>query len=146
MAVDQPLGEALDWTPARRPERTELRGSHVLLRPVDPAADAEPLYAASTDPAHWTYLPDGPYESPSHLEQMLRWAADSGDPFYFTLASLPGERPAGIASYLRIAPEQGVIEIGHIWFGTELRRSTAATESIYLLSTHAFDELCYRLL
>jgi hypothetical protein len=31
MGLGQPLGEALDWTPARRPERTELRGSHVFL-------------------------------------------------------------------------------------------------------------------
>src|ERR1051325_5755563 len=129
MAADQPLGEALDWTPARRPERTELRGSHVLLRPVDPAADAEPLYAASTDPGHWTYLPDGPYQTPQDLERMLRWAAGSDDPFYFTLTTLPDERAAGIASYLRMTPEMGVIEIGHIWFGAELRRTTAATEA-----------------
>jgi RimJ/RimL family protein N-acetyltransferase len=75
---------------------------------------------------------------------MLRWAEGSDDPLYFTLATLPRERPAGIASYLRITPEQGVIEIGHIWFGTQLRRSTAATEAIYLLARHAFDELGYR--
>jgi RimJ/RimL family protein N-acetyltransferase len=144
MAVEQPLGEALDWTPARRPERTALRGSHMLLRPVDPAADAEPLHAAASDPGHWTYLPDGPYDSPQALERMLRWAAGSDDPFYFTLATLPDERPSGIASYLRITPDQGVIEIGHIWFGSELRRTTAATEAIYLLAEHAFDELGYR--
>jgi RimJ/RimL family protein N-acetyltransferase len=75
---------------------------------------------------------------------MLEWAATSGDPLYFTLARLPEETPAGIASYLRIAPEHGSIEIGHIWFGAPLRRTTAATEAIYLLARHAFDELGYR--
>ena len=50
----------------------------------------------------------------------------------------------GLASYLRITPEFGVIEIGHIWFGTPLQRTTAATEAIYLLSRHAFDDLGYR--
>ena len=141
------LGEAVDWRPVERPARTSLRGSHVLVRPVDPA-DAEPLFAVSHlpdgDPAIWTYLPDGPYESPDDLRRMLTWAASSDDPLYFTLAGFPDERPAGIAAYLRITAEFGVIEIGHIWFGLALQRTTAATEAIYLLARHAFDVLGYR--
>jgi RimJ/RimL family protein N-acetyltransferase len=50
----------------------------------------------------------------------------------------------GLASYLRITPEFGVIEIGHIWFGPPLQRTTAASEAIYLLARHAFDDLGYR--
>jgi RimJ/RimL family protein N-acetyltransferase len=142
-----PLGEAISWTPVGRPARSPMRGSNVLVRPVDPA-DAEPLYAVSHppegDPSVWTYLPDGPYESPDHLRSMLTWAAGSEDPLYFALAALPDERPLGIASYLRITPEFGVVEIGHIWFGPPLQRTTAATEAIYLLARHAFDELGYR--
>jgi RimJ/RimL family protein N-acetyltransferase len=138
------IGQALEWTPAQRPGRIRLRGSYVLLRPVDAQTDAEPLFAASRDPGNWTYLPDGPYDSPGELGRMLSWAAGSDDPLYFTLAPLPGGRPSGIASYLRITPEHGVIEIGHIWFGTPLRRTAAATEAIFLLARHAFDELGYR--
>jgi RimJ/RimL family protein N-acetyltransferase len=74
----------------------------------------------------------------------LRTAAASDDPLFFTLVLLPGESPAGVASYLRITPDHGVIEIGHIWFGASLRRTTAATEAIYLLAAHAFDDLGYR--
>src|SRR4051812_13824205 len=127
MTVDQQIGEALDWTPAQRPARRSLRGSHVLVRPVDAPADAESLHSVSRDPAQWTYLPDGPYESPEQLQRMLAWAARSEAPLFFTLATLPGERPAGMASYLRMAPEHGTIEIGHIWLGTPLRRTTAAS-------------------
>jgi RimJ/RimL family protein N-acetyltransferase len=47
-------------------------------------------------------------------------------------------------SYLRITPEFGVIEIGHIWFAPGLQRTTAASEAIYLLARHAFDDLGYR--
>ncbi len=57
---------------------------------------------------------------------------------------MPEGRPAGSASYLRITPEHGAIEIGHIWFGAELRRSAAATETIFLLAREAFDRLGYR--
>jgi RimJ/RimL family protein N-acetyltransferase len=144
MEMERPVGEALEWVPAERPGPVTLRGAHVMLRPVDVAADPVPLHAASREPGNWTYLPDGPYETPDELQRMLEWAATSGDPLYFTLARLPEETPAGIASYLRIAPEHGSIEIGHIWFGAPLRRTTAATEAIYLLARHAFDELGYR--
>jgi len=143
-----PLGPKLDYKPARHPRRALLRGSHVLIRPVNADADAEPLYAVSHPPdggrAIWTYLPDGPYESPEQLHRMLAWAEGAEDSVYFTLAKLPDERPAGVASYQRITPEPGVIEIGHIWLGVPLQRTTAATEAIYLLARHAFDELGYR--
>lgn len=148
MPTELPIGVEVDWTPVRRPVRAPLRGSHVLLRPVDAASDAEPLYTVSHrpegDPSIWTYLPDGPYENAGHLQKMLARAETSDDPLYFTLVRLPDERPLGCASYLRITPEFGVIEIGHIWFGVALQRTTAATEAIYLLARHAFDDLGYR--
>jgi RimJ/RimL family protein N-acetyltransferase len=146
--ADLPVGEPLDWTAAKRPAHTQLRGSHILLRSIDAHSDAEPLYAVSHpphgDPAIWTYLPDGPYQSAGHMRQMLNWAETSTDPLYFTLTRLTDERPLGCVAYLRITPEFGVIEIGHIWFAPELQRTTAATEAIYLLARHAFDDLGYR--
>jgi RimJ/RimL family protein N-acetyltransferase len=144
---DLPLGEEVDWTPALTPAHKTLRGAYVLVRPVA-AEDADPLYRISHlpegDPAIWTYLPDGPYASPEELRTMLAWASTSSDPLYFAIAPLPEERPLGIASYLRIAPELGSIEIGHIWFGPSLQRTRAATEAIFLLAANAFDELGYR--
>jgi RimJ/RimL family protein N-acetyltransferase len=148
MSADLPTGRELDWTPADLPDRQPLRGDHVLLRPVDAAADAEPLYDVSHppngDPTIWTYLPDGPYDSPEHLRQTLAWAESAEGHVYFTLAPLPSERPLGLASYLRIEPAFGTIEIGHIWYGPPLKRTTAATEAIYLLARRAFDGLGYR--
>jgi RimJ/RimL family protein N-acetyltransferase len=148
VADERPLGVELDWAAVERPARRPLRGSHVLLRPVDAATDAVPLYEVSHlphgDPAIWTYLPDGPYDDAEHLGQMLKWAEASEDPLYFTLVRLVDDRPLGLASYLRITPEFGAAEIGHIWFGVPLQRTTAATEAIYLLARHAFDDLGYR--
>jgi RimJ/RimL family protein N-acetyltransferase len=147
-ATARPVGFDLDWRPAARPARTELRGAHVVLRPLDADHDAEPLYAEShppaADPGMWTYLPYGPYRDPDELRRALRGFEQSDDPLFFTLLPLPAGRPAGVASYLRMAPEHGTIEIGHIWFGASLRRTTAATEAIYELAAHAFDTLGYR--
>jgi RimJ/RimL family protein N-acetyltransferase len=146
--TDSPIGCPLDWTPARRPSHAELRGAYVRLRPVNPEADAEPLYAVSHpptgDPSIWTYLFDGPYDSRAELRRMLEWAHGSEDPLYYSLVRLSDGRPLGLASYMRIEPEHGVIEIGGIWYGPPLKRTIAATEVIYLLAGHAFDELGYR--
>ena len=143
-----PRGARIDWQPVDPPAPRELRGARVLLRPVDPAADAAPLFAVSHppegDPAIWTYLPYGPFEGAPDLADMLAGAASSTDPLFFTIAALPGGRPVGVASYLRVTPQEGTIEIGHIWFGSPLQRTPAATEAIYLLARHAFEDLGYR--
>ena len=145
--MNLPVGEALDWTPARRPEPTELRGSHALLRPVN-ADDAEALHPLAHppagDPSIWAYLPYGPYASPEQMAQFLSSATSSTDPLWLTLVRLPDETPLGLAAYQRIKPEHGVIEIGQLWYGPPLKRTTAATELIYLLARHAFDDLGYR--
>ncbi len=142
-----PIGEQVDWTPAQRPARARLLGSHVLVRPIDPA-DAEALFAVSHrpdgDPEIWTYLSGGPYESAEQMRRALTAAAGSEDPLYFTLVPVSGASPLGVATYMRITPEHGVIEIGNIWFGRSLKRTIAATEAIYLLARHAFEELGYR--
>src|SRR5205823_12795139 len=47
----------------------------------------------------------------------------------------------GLPSFMRIVPEHGVIEIGHIWLSPQLQRTRQATEAIYLMSRYAFDDL-----
>jgi RimJ/RimL family protein N-acetyltransferase len=147
METERPVGPALSWQPAQRPERTVLEGRLVRLRPLDASGDAERLYAESHppagDPGMWTYLFGGPYSNAAALREALAVDERSEDHVVFTLA-LPDEHPAGVAAYARIKPEPGVIEIGGIWFGASLRHSAAATEAIYLLAAHAFDELGYR--
>ncbi|MFZ1286242.1 MAG: GNAT family protein [Candidatus Phosphoribacter sp.] len=50
----------------------------------------------------------------------------------------------GIAAYLRIDPAVGTIEVGGILLGQGLRRTAAATESMWLLARHAVQELGFR--
>jgi RimJ/RimL family protein N-acetyltransferase/ribosomal protein S18 acetylase RimI-like enzyme len=148
VSLEAPLGRELDWKSAAPPPRRPLRGANVVLRPVDAALDAEPLYAVSHppagDPGIWTYLWDGPYEDAQQLRRALTTIETSEDPLFFTIVRQLDERPVGVASYLRITPEFGVMELGHIWFGRPLQRTTAATEAIYMLARRAFEELGYR--
>src|SRR5262249_17730316 len=49
----------------------------------------------------------------------------------------------GVASYLRINPPSGSIEVGHINYSPALQRTPAATEAMFLMMQQAF-ELGYR--
>ena len=50
----------------------------------------------------------------------------------------------GFASYLRLDPPNGAVEIGSILYSPTLQRTTAATEAIYLMIRHAFANGCRR--
>jgi RimJ/RimL family protein N-acetyltransferase len=52
-------------------------------------------------------------------------------------------RAIGVASYMRIDPRNGSIEVGHINYSPLLQRKPAATETMYLMMKRAF-ELGYR--
>lgn len=138
----------LNWQPVEPPGRVTLEGEHVLLRPVDAAADAEPFFAATHAPVAdeeiWTYMFDGPYGSAAEMRQAMETAAGWSDPLFLTIVRRADGRPLGRAAYMRIEPQHGVIEIGAILLAPELQRTTGATEAIYLLARHAFDDLGYR--
>jgi RimJ/RimL family protein N-acetyltransferase len=131
----------IDWAPVAPPAPRDHAGRCMTLRTVA-MDDAEALFDASRDPAIWSYLPYGPYESVDAMRERVAEMVGTLDPLYFAIVR--DGQPQGIASYLRIEPKHGAIEIGHIWFGTPLQRTTAATEAIYLLARHAMDDLGYR--
>ncbi|MFC5473097.1 GNAT family N-acetyltransferase [Paraherbaspirillum soli] len=137
-----------DWQPARLPQRTVLQGANVRLLPIDPQRDAEALYLAACGPgadAHqWDYLSSGPFQGREDFTAWLTSCAASSDPHFFTIVDQQTGLAAGTIAYLAITPEHGSIEIGHVWFSASLQRTRAATETIYLLARHAFEDLGYR--
>jgi RimJ/RimL family protein N-acetyltransferase len=135
----------LNWKPARRPERAPLEGETVRLEPVDPGRHAGDLFAASEGaPALWDYLAYGPFENQHVFTEWLKERASSRDPLFYAVVDRDSGTARGMASLMRIKPEHGVIEIGHIWFAPVLQRTREATEAIYLLARHSFDDLGYR--
>ena len=134
--------------PATRPARRPLHGTRVRLEPLDPDRHAHDLFAAAqgpgADPQLWRYLSYGPFADAEELRTWVAERAASSDPLFLTVVEAATGRAGGVVSYLRIEAADGCIEIGHIWFGTELQRTPAATETIYLLARHAFDDLGYR--
>ena len=142
-------GEPLERVPSGvSPARTPLIGQTVQLEPLQPDTHGDALYHAShdTDVARqiWDYLPDGPWPTQADFDHWLRNAAAPPDWVTYAVCPSGTGRAAGMASFLDIQPQAGVIEIGYIWFAPELQRTRAATEALYLLIAHALDDLGYR--
>ena len=136
---------SLNWKGARPLDRSPLEGELVRLEPVDPGRHARELFEASRHADEiWTYLAYGPFESLGSFTVWLQARADSTDPLFYTVVDRQVHAARGMTSYLRIAPGDGVIEIGHVWFAPALQRTKQATEAIFLLARHAFDDLGYR--
>jgi RimJ/RimL family protein N-acetyltransferase len=147
-ALGQPIGAPVpDWTPRPEPPRTPMQGRLARLEPLDADAHADALFAANADDAEgrmWTYLPYGPFASLPEYRSWIQWAQAREDPQFFAIVERASGRPLGVASYLRIDPAMGVIEVGHLAFSPALQRTAVATEAMFLMMRRAFDELGYR--
>lgn len=142
-----PIGPEIDPSPAQRPGRTTLRGRLVAVAPLDPAAHAEALYAGthgSDREKLWLYLGEGPFADRAAFRAYLEKRARSDDPLSFAIIDNATGKAAGHASYMRIAPEHRVIEVGNIFYTAALARSAAGTEAMYLMARHIFEDLGYR--
>jgi RimJ/RimL family protein N-acetyltransferase len=143
----QPVGEpVLGWTPRPRPPRTAMEGRFCRVEPLDPrhAEDLFKAYHLAPDDRDWTYLPaeERPKDVEDLREQLAAYAA-SDDPLHFVVIDKATGHAVGACAYLRIAPDQGVIEIGYIAWSPLLQRRPASTESMYLMMRSAF-KLGYR--
>ncbi|HLJ54158.1 MAG TPA: GNAT family protein [Chthonomonadaceae bacterium] len=145
--LGQPVGAPVpDWTPPPRPERAPLDGRFCRVEPLHAAAHAASLHEANrldADGRTWTYLAYGPFETLAAYRAWAEAAQRSADPLFFAVVDRRTERAVGIASYLRIDPANGSIEIGHLHFSPLLQRTPAATEALFLLMDQAF-RLGYR--
>ena len=143
--LDQPIGNPLsDWSPPPFPKREILPGRFCRLEPTDRTRHGRELFEAlNHSTQNWTYLPYGPFESEV---EFLNWIEENclgRDPQFYTIIRQEDEKAVGVASYLRIAPEQGSIEAGHIHFSNTLKRTPVASEAMFLMLNYAFD-LGYR--
>jgi RimJ/RimL family protein N-acetyltransferase len=127
------------------PDRMPIVGETVRLEPVDPRRHAEQLFQASAGADElWDYMSYGPFESQAVFTGWVGERAVSKDPIFYAVVDRAAEVARGMTSFLRIEPDHRVIEIGHIWFAPMLQRTRQATEAIYLMARHAFDDLGYR--
>ena len=146
-ALGQPIGFPLEgWESCVHPPHSIMSGKYCRLEPLGPH-HAQALYHAyrqAENDGDWTYLPYGPFDELEEYEAWVKSVYASHDTLFYAIIDLKTGQAVGIASYLRIVPRFGVIEVGHIHFTPALQKTPAATEAMYLMMYHVFEELGYR--
>lgn len=144
----QPIGDPLpDWSPRPFPPHETLEGRLCRLERLRADAHAVGLfeeYAKASDGRGWTYLAYGPFSSAEEYAKHARWMESQEDTLFYAIIDRATGVPVGVASYLRIDPNMGSIEVGHLSYSPSLQRTPLSTEAMYLMMRHVFDDLGYR--
>jgi RimJ/RimL family protein N-acetyltransferase len=146
--LGQPIGDIVPgWAPRPRPTPQALIGRWCRLEPLDPAGHGDDLFQANSADevgGMWTYLPYGPFADRASYGEWLESVAGGQDPLFFAIVAQDDGRAVGVATFQRVNPPDGSIEVGHIAFSPALQGTTAATEAMALMMAKVFDELGYR--
>ena len=138
------LGFAVKFKKTKLPLKKKLIGKYCFLEPINIRKHSKDLYKNySLDKKNviWTYLPYGPFKSYVSFKKWLKSFCLNKDPFFYAIYSKKHNQYCGMASYLRITPEHGSIEVGHINYSPILQNTTEGTETMYLMMKNAFEVL-----
>jgi RimJ/RimL family protein N-acetyltransferase len=143
----RPIGEPVDFQPARPPRRGRIEGREIDLVPLDAKAHADDLFDAANGPGKdpaWDYLFDGPYTDRAAFRASIEAKARSEDPLFYAILNKASGKATGYQTLMRIDPAHGVIEVGNILYSPGMQRTIGATEAQYLFARHVFNDLGYR--
>ena len=130
----------LNWKPVPAPVPVTLRGRTVTLEPLVAGRHAAALWQAVRGHDElWTWLPDGPYATEADLRRAIEEKQSAPGAVFLAIVPAATGTTAGYASYMRMEPAHGVVEVGNILLTPSLQRTTAATEAMYLMAAHVFD-------
>lgn len=145
--LGQPIGDDVVWTGATTPPRSNMDGKYCRLEPIDidrHATDLFEAFSADETGGIWTYLFTDPFKTESDLREWMANACLGDDPLFHAVIDKRTGKAVGFATFMRIDPVMGVIEVGNINFAPALQRTPAATEAMFLMMQRVFNELGYR--
>ena len=125
------IGYSINFKKAKLPSKKKLIGEYSFLEPINTNT-------------LWAYMPYGPFKNLSSFKNYLKKNCLNKEPFFYVIYSKRFKSFCGLASYLRIKPEIGTIEVGYITYAPDLQRTVEATEAMYLMMKNAFENLGYR--
>ncbi len=144
----QPVGAAVPaWGGSTFPTGELLEGRLCRLEKLDVGRHGDDLadaFALDAEGQLWTYMGAGPFATKAALKDWVATASKGRDPLFYAVIEKANAKAVGIASYMRIAPEAGSIEVGTIAYSPLLQRTSLATEAMFLMMAHAFETLGYR--
>ena len=137
------FGEIVDsFSIPPHPKGISIEGKLVDLKPLIASEFAEELFisnAIDKEAINWAYLPYGPFDSQVDYAKWIKSFEEGDDPIFFAIISKKLKKAIGIASFLRINPTKGLIEVGHINYSPLLQKTTEATEAMFLMMKWVFD-------
>jgi RimJ/RimL family protein N-acetyltransferase len=138
------FGFPVKFKKAKLPLKKKLIGKYCNLEPINIKKHSISLYKNfSLDKKNiiWNYLPYGPFKSYGSFKKWLKSFCLNKDPFFYAIYSKRYDQYCGMASYLRITPKHGSIEVGHINYSPILQNTVEGTETMYLMMKNAFEVL-----
>ena len=144
MNIAQKLGVPVKFKKAKLPSMKNFGGQYVVLEPIIISRHSKDLYnnfLRDKKNIIWKYLPYGPFKSYGSFKKWLKSFCLNKDPFFYAIYSKRHRQYCGMASYLRITPEHGSIEVGHINYSPILQNTVEGTEVMYLMMKNAFEVL-----
>jgi RimJ/RimL family protein N-acetyltransferase len=141
--MERKIGELLvNWNSPPTPKNLNLNGLHVSLNPISLEKHAIQLYnqyKQDKDGIIWDYMGVGPFQNFRQFEEWVKSIENKHDPYFVTITKNEDNIPYGLASYMRIKPQDSCIEVGNISYSPSLQNTTHATEAMYLMMNWAFD-------
>lgn len=145
--TDLPVGRLVEPEVALLPSPITLGGQYVILVPLLPAKHGPEIWEAIRGPGNdhlWRYLFDGPFVDQASFLAALDRLGGSPTHLFFAILDRQTERALGWAALMRVEPQHRSLEVGYILYSPALQRTRGATEAMYLLARHIFEDLGYR--
>lgn len=137
----RPVGPVVrGWQVPPLPDGAPMEGRFAGLERLNADTHAALLYRAFD--GHdwvWDYMPSGPFASAAQFHRWMREATAQDNILFYAIRDLDTGKFGGLASFLRMKPSSGSIEVGYIAMAPQLQRTRAATEAIFLMMQWAFD-------
>ncbi|KAI0873988.1 acyl-CoA N-acyltransferase [Hypoxylon argillaceum] len=150
----RPLGPVVGDAAALRPSPdTKLSGQYVTVvgMSTEHIDSLYPHISGDENAYLWDYMLGGPFNELAEFRAVIGGQITS--PGMVLYAIIPTNQPTtpsgadnvvGCASYMNINTENRCVEVGSVMFSPKLQRTPAATEAMYLMAKHAFEDLGYR--
>ncbi len=136
-----------DWKSCELPALPITEGRFVRISILQPKEDGQELFLAVAGAGNdelWRYIPFGPPSSIEELVAILEAMATSMGWQTLVIRDVHSGDMLGMASYMRIRADAGSAEVGCVIFSKALQKTAAATEALFILARHLFDDLGYR--
>lgn len=124
-----------------------MEGRVINLVPLNAHDHLDSLWACVGGPQHdylWTYMFEYPAQNRASFEAILQRKEESNDPLYYAVIDKASGDAVGWAAYMRMKPLHRVLEVGSIMYSPRLQHTIGATEAMYIMAKHVFENMNYR--